>query len=116
MEYFIKLKIIFFGIIVMLSATTGYFYYSQKPATMPTASNYPVLPTEKKSLADNPEYLKNKINAYLKGSPNMSRDYAESIFLEQIAYEDLDISICGRIKTLEIKSHCIQLLNVVLKK
>lgn len=104
MTYSAKTKFIILGIAAVLLIAAGYFWYSQK-----TGEPRPV---EKKSLADDPDYMKKKIDAFLEGNQGVSYDYAESVFLEQIAFEELDIAICDRIKTAEIKNHCIQLLNL----
>ncbi len=115
MEYSTKIKSIILGVlgVVVVLAGAGYFYYSQKliiePVVTPVPLSSPIV--EKKDLADDPVYVKEKINEFLIDNPKETEEYAQDIIYHDIAIKEKDNSICDKIKDDYWKEHCHRLLK-----
>ncbi len=107
-----KTKLVILAIIAVILAIAGYFYYSQKPVIEPRPTVNLPIETEKKSLADDSEYIQKRVDGFMAGNADIARDYAQDIILHEIAVDEGDISICSRIKTVEMKNHCYKFLNL----
>lgn len=110
MTYSAKTKFIILGIAAILLIAACYFYYFQKPAIEPRPTRNLPAETETKSLADDENYIKEKIEYFLANNPpGVSEEYARDVIYEEIAFNEQDVSICGRIKGEKIKNHCYRL-------
>lgn len=108
MIYPAKTKFIIFGIAAVLLIAAGYFWYFQKLASELTAIENP--PIEKKRLADDENYIKEKVDYFLANNPSgVSEEYARDVIYKEIAFKEWDVSICNRIKDEKRKSHCRRL-------
>jgi len=112
MTRFTKTKLIILAIVAVILAAAGYFYYSQKPAMEPQPIGSLPTETEKKSLADDPEYIQKRVDEFMAGNSDIARDYAQDVIFHEIAFNEGNISICNKIKTAEMKNHCYKLLNL----
>ncbi len=107
-----KTKLIILAIIAVILSIAGYFYYSQKPASEPQPARNLPIETETKSLADDKNYIKEKVDYFLANNPpGVSEEYARDVIYEEIAFNEQNVSICDRIKREERKSHCYRLFS-----
>lgn len=105
-----KTKLIILAIIVVILIASGYFYFSQKPDMDPRPAENP--PIEKKRLADDEKYIKEKVDYFLANNPDgTSEEYARDIVFHDIAVEERDAKICDKIKDDYWKEHCYRLLK-----
>jgi len=108
-EFSVKFKIIFLAIVIASVFIGVYIYYSQKPAIPPNA---PTPAAEKKSLADDENYVNKKVADFLANDrPGTSSDYAKDVVYDEIAFQEQNIAICARIKSEKIRQHCNLLLK-----
>lgn len=108
MIYPAKTKFIIFIAAAILLIAAGYFYLSQKPASEPTTREN--LPIEKKSLADDKDYIKEKVEYFLANNPaGTSEEYARDAIYEEIAFQEQKAWVCDKINDKKIKDHCYKL-------
>ncbi len=108
MIYSTKTKFIALAIIAVILTIAGYFYFFPKPASEPTAVENSQI--EKKSLADDESYIKEKVEYFLANNPpEVSEEYARDVIYEEIAFQEQNAWVCNKINDEKIKSHCFKL-------
>lgn len=103
----------FLAVVAALALVAGYFYYSEKPAAAPepSASNS-VLPVENKSLAEDKDYIKKRVDSILVNNPKVSEEYARDTIYEEIAFNEQNELVCKKIISAETKAHCHRLFLI----
>lgn len=105
-----KTKLIILSAIAVLLIAVGYFWYSQKPASEPQPIGSLPIETEAKNLADDEDYIKEKVDYFLANNPpGVSEEYARDVIYEEIAFQEQRASVCDRINDEKIKNHCRRL-------
>lgn len=106
-----KTKLIILSVIVVSLTGAGYFYFFQKPAEpLPVAPNPP---GEKKSSADDEDYIQKRIDEILTNNPSAAKENARDVIYEEIAFNEQNESICGKIKSEKVKNHCYKLFLIL---
>lgn len=106
--YSTKIKLVILSISIALLIAAGYFYFFQKTSVAP---EIPLVASpvfgEKKSLADDENYVGKKAAEFLANDPpGTSIEYAKDVVYDEIAFQEQNKEICEKIKNKNIKEHC----------
>lgn len=100
-----KNKLVIFAVAAVILTVAGYFYFFQKPT-----ENNPSVSIQPKSLAEDENYIKEKVEYFLANNPaGITEEYARDVIYEEIAFNEQDVSICEKIKGEKRKNHCRKL-------
>jgi hypothetical protein len=85
-------------VLILLFSLTIYFYFN--------------LFQFKKSLIYNKEYVKNKMEEFLKDNPKANESYAKDVVYHDIAIAEKNSAICEKIKTEWLREDCYNYFKV----